>query len=48
MSWINLGELHCVIRRSSGEDHAIETVRDLRDVIGVRLPDERIVRRGQR
>lgn len=43
MSWINLGEVHYVIRRSSGEDRAIETVRDLRDVIDVRLPDERMV-----
>jgi predicted nucleic acid-binding protein len=43
MSWINLGEVHYVIRRSSGEDNALETVRDLRDVIDVRLPDERMV-----
>ncbi len=43
MSWINLGEVHYVIRRSSGEDHAVETVRDLRDFIDVRLPDERMV-----
>ncbi len=43
MSWINLGEVHYVVRRSHGEDSAIETVRDLRDVIDVRLPDERLV-----
>ncbi|MBV6508913.1 MAG: tRNA(fMet)-specific endonuclease VapC [Acidimicrobiales bacterium] len=43
MSWINLGEVHCVIRRSHGEDDAMEAVRDLRDVIDVRLPDERLV-----
>ena len=43
MSWINLGEVHCVLQRSQGEDAAIETVRDLRDVIEVRLPDERLV-----
>lgn len=43
MSWINLGEVHYVIRRSNGEDQAAETVRDLRDVIDVRLPDERTV-----
>lgn len=43
MSWINLGEVHYVIRRSSGEDNAVETVRDLRDVIDMRLPDERMV-----
>jgi len=43
MSWINLGEVHYVLRRANGEDNAIETVRDLRDVIDVRLPDERLV-----
>lgn len=35
--------MHYVIRRSSGDDNAIETVRDLRDVMDVRLPDQRIV-----
>jgi hypothetical protein len=30
MSWINLGEVHHVLRRLHGEDDAIETVRDLR------------------
>jgi predicted nucleic acid-binding protein len=43
MSWINLGEVHYVLRRAHGEDDAVETVRDLRDVIDVRLPDERLV-----
>lgn len=43
MSWINLGEVHYVLRRLHGEDAAIETVRDLRDVIDARLPDERLV-----
>jgi predicted nucleic acid-binding protein len=43
MSWINLGEVHCILRRSQGEDDATEAVRDLRDVINVRLPDERLV-----
>jgi predicted nucleic acid-binding protein len=43
MSWVNLGEVHYVLRRSQGEDAAIETVRDLRDVIEVRLPDEHLV-----
>lgn len=43
MSWINLGEVHYVLRRASGEENAAETVRDLRDVIEVRLPDERMV-----
>lgn len=43
MSWINLGEVHYVLRRLDGEAIAAETVRDLRDVIDARLPDERLV-----
>ena len=43
MSWINLGEVHDVLRRAHGEHAAMETVRDLREVIDVRLPDERTV-----
>lgn len=43
LSWINLGEVHYVLRRLHGEDAASETVRDLRDVIDARLPDERLV-----
>ena len=43
MSWINLGEVHYVLRRAHGEDAAMETVRDLRDHIDARLPDERLV-----
>lgn len=43
MSWINLGEVHYVLRRLHGEEAAVETVRDLRDVIDARLPDERLV-----
>lgn len=43
MSWINLGEVHYVLRRAHGEEEAVETVRDLRDVIDPRLPDERLV-----
>lgn len=43
MSWINLGEVHYVLRRLHGEDEATETVRDLREVLDVRLPDERLV-----
>jgi len=39
MSWTNLGEVHYVVRRTHGEDAAMETVRDLRDVLDVRLPD---------
>lgn len=40
LSWINLGEVHHVLRRAAGEDVAIETIRDLRARIDVRLPDE--------
>lgn len=43
MSWINLGEVHYVIRRAHGEDDATETVRDLRSLIEVRLPDQRLI-----
>ena len=43
MSWINLGEVHYVLRRLHSEDAATETVRDLRDVVDARLPDERLV-----
>lgn len=43
MSWINLGEVHYVLRQLHGEDDAAEAVRDLRDVIDARLPDERLV-----
>ena len=43
MSWINLGEVHYIVRRAHGEDDAMETVRYLRDLIDVRLPDERLV-----
>lgn len=43
MSWINLGEVHYVLRRLYSDEAATETVRDLRDVIDVRLPDERLI-----
>ena len=43
MSWINLGEVHYVLRRAAGEAEASETVRDLRGEIEARLPDERVV-----
>lgn len=43
MSWINLGEVHYVLRRLHGEDDAVQTVRDLREVVDARLPDERLV-----
>jgi predicted nucleic acid-binding protein len=43
MSWINLGEVYYILRRSVGEEPAAETVRDIRDVVEVRLPDEALV-----
>lgn len=43
MSWINLGEVHYILRRWHGEDAALETVRDLRDLVDVRLPDAALV-----
>jgi predicted nucleic acid-binding protein len=38
MSWINLGEVFYVVRRAHNEEHAAETVRDLRDVLTPELP----------
>jgi hypothetical protein len=35
--------LHYVLRRLHGEDDAVETVRNLREVIDARLPDERLL-----
>ncbi len=43
MSWINLGEVYYILRRSVGEEPAAETVRDMRDVVEVRLPDESLI-----
>lgn len=43
MSWVNLGEVHYVLRRAHGEEAAVETTRDLRDVLDTRLPDEQLV-----
>lgn len=43
MSWINLGEVFYVLRRSVGEDAASSTVRDLRDVVVAELPDDQLV-----
>ncbi len=43
MSWINLGEVFYVLCRSVGEEAAAETVRDVRDVVEVSLPDEQLV-----
>lgn len=43
MSWINLGEIHYVLRRQHGEGQAVETVRDVREVLDARLPDARLV-----
>lgn len=43
MSWMNLGEVHYVLRRTHGEDASVEAVRDLRTVIDAYLPDECMV-----
>jgi predicted nucleic acid-binding protein len=43
MSWINLGEVHYVLRRAHGEGAATEAIRDLRDVLDPRPPDVKIV-----
>jgi ribonuclease VapC len=43
ISWINLGEVHYILRRRHGADAATETSRDLRDVLDAWLPDEALV-----
>lgn len=40
MSWINLGKVFYVLRRSHGEGEAAATLRDLRAVLDPELPDE--------
>jgi predicted nucleic acid-binding protein len=40
ISWINLGEVHYVLRRLRGEEAAGTTIRDLREVCEAALPDE--------
>jgi predicted nucleic acid-binding protein len=39
VSWINLGEVFYVVRRGAGEQAAMETLRDLRDVTAAETPD---------
>lgn len=39
MSWINLGEVLYLLHRAVGADYARETIRDLRSVIDVEVPD---------
>ncbi len=48
MSWIDLGEVHYIVRRAHGEDAKIETVRDLRGIVDVRNRTPRAGRRGAR
>lgn len=43
MSWVNLGEVFYVLRRLHGEDDATGAVRDVRDAVEARLPDERLI-----
>jgi len=38
ISWVNLGEVFYVVQRLHGEDEAITTVRDLREVTTPELP----------
>jgi predicted nucleic acid-binding protein len=40
MSWINLGEVYCVVRRAAGADRAQAVVRDLRHLLHLDLPTE--------
>jgi len=43
ISWINLGEVHSVVRRRHGAAAADEVVRDLRPLLTCDLPDEGLV-----
>lgn len=43
MSWINLGEVYYVLRRTHGEEAAAATARDLRSVLDARLPDDGLI-----
>jgi predicted nucleic acid-binding protein len=48
ISWINLGEVFYVLRRSAGEQAATTAVRDLRTVVVAELPDEqRVLQAGR-
>jgi predicted nucleic acid-binding protein len=40
VSWVNLGEVYCVLHRRVGEDAAARTVRDLRGVVVAEAPLE--------
>lgn len=40
ISWINLGEVHYILRRAHGAAEADETTRDLRLALDPRLPDD--------
>lgn len=48
MSWINLGEVHYILRREVGEDAAASTVHDLESVVDARLPDRTLVQTAAR
>ncbi len=48
ISWINLGEVFYVLLRLHGQDEAVTTVRDLRDVTAPELPTaERVLEAAQ-
>jgi predicted nucleic acid-binding protein len=40
MSWINLGEVYCIVERRAGRDRANRVVRDLRRRLSLDLPSE--------
>lgn len=43
MSWINIGEVHYVVRRIHGHSVASQVITDLKQVIDAHLPDEALV-----
>ncbi|MCB1257235.1 MAG: PIN domain-containing protein [Microthrixaceae bacterium] len=43
MSWINIGEVHYVVRRIHGHSAASQVITDLKQIVDAHLPDEALV-----
>jgi predicted nucleic acid-binding protein len=43
MSWINVGEVACVVERRAGVDRSRDVVRELRRLLSLDLPTEELV-----
>jgi predicted nucleic acid-binding protein len=46
MSWINLGEVFYILLRRRGKADADEAVRDVRSVVELELPTERVIKQA--